>query len=395
MDVEKIVGEVKANVEAFKVENKKLIDGLKESTALQGDKIEAAVKQAEVLAQKVQDHAANIVALEQKLAEGVQRGKAAIETLGQMVIKTQGFTEFAAGKTNKMRIEANTIIGQEGSPPTNSDVLVAPDRLPGIIPGRFRALRVRDVMPGGQTTSNMIQFTRELSWTNNAAETVEGASKPQSAITFELVNAPVVTVAHWLKASKQILDDAPALQAYIDNRLRYGVEYRIDSQLVNGNGTGQNISGILDSGNYTAFNPVAGDNALDSINRAKYDIIGSDYMPTAVMMNPADWGQIERLKKGTGDASYIIGDPMGQIVPMLWGLPVVVTNAVPAGTFIISDFMTSYQVFNRMGTVVEMSESDDVNFQKNLITIRAEARLAMATYVPLATRAGLLVAAAS
>jgi HK97 family phage major capsid protein len=129
-----------------------------------------------------------------------------------MVIKSEGFKQYAQGNSSKFRIEANTITGQTGtSPPTNSDTLVPAQRLPGIIPGAFRALRVADVIPQGTTTSNAVEYTRELAFTNAAVEVAEGDNKPQSSLTFELVSAPVRTIAHWLKVSKQVLDDAPAL----------------------------------------------------------------------------------------------------------------------------------------------------------------------------------------
>jgi HK97 family phage major capsid protein len=176
------------------------------------------------------------------------------------------------------------------------------------------------------------------------------------------------------------MDDAPALASYVDTRLRYGVEQRIDAQLLNGNGTGQNISGMTNSGNYTAFTPESGDNAIDSINRAIYEVIGADYAPTAIMMNPKDWGAIERTKIND---SYVFGSPGLAVGPVLWGLPVVVTNAMTEGAMDVA-----YQVWNRQGTIVEMSESDDTNFQKNLVTVRAESRLALAVYRPASVQYG-------
>lgn len=391
MKPEEIVAQIQKDMGVMAQANKEMQEQLKEDISGAGADAKNALAKAEELATVLAQKAQSIIDLEQKLADGVQSGTDAVETLGQIVIKSDAFKQFAAGNSQKMRIEANTIIGQEGSPPANSDTIVAPNRLPGIVPGAFRLLKVRDVLPRGNTSSNSIEFTRELAWTNNAAETNEGITKPQSSLTFELKNVPVQTVAHWIKASKQVLEDAPMLQSYIDNRMRYGVEYRIDSQLVNGNGTNPNLSGILDTGNFTAFTPTPGENGLDSINRAIYAVYASEYAPSAILMNPADWGAIERTKVGTGDASYVVGNPTGILGPQLWGLPVVVSNAVPAGTFIVGAMEVAYQVFTRSNTVVEMFEQDDTNVQKNLITIRGEARLAMATYLPAAVRAGLLV----
>jgi HK97 family phage major capsid protein len=389
-DPSAIVADITKAMSSMKEENQKVLAELKTSNESNGKLAADAVARAEDAAKKISAMAENIVSLEQKLADSVIKGKAPVQTLGQMVIKSDAYKQYAAGQSGRMTIQANTIIGQEGSPAENSDTIVAPQRLPGIIPGAFRLLKIADVVPQGTTGSNAVEYTRELLFTNAAAETAEGASKPESTLTFELATANIRTIAHIIKASKQVLDDAPMLQSYIDTRMRYGVELRKDQQLLTGNGTGQNISGMMDSGNFTAFTPVTGDNALDSINRAIYLVLAADYPPTAIIMNPADWGAIERLKVSDTDDRYVIGDPRNPIGPTLWGLPVVVSNAMTAGSFLVGSMPIAYQIWNRQNTVVEMFEQDDVNVQKNLVTIRAESRLTLATYRPASVRSGLL-----
>jgi HK97 family phage major capsid protein len=392
-----LVTEVKAAVEGIKGQQTKLDELIakyaKEAEARAGE-IDKTAKEAVEAANKAATEIAalstRIIEAEQKLADGIQAGKAAPKTLGQMVIETEAFKQYAAGTNSRarMEIQANTITGQEGSPPANSETLVPPQRLAGIIPGAFRSLRIRDVIPSGVTSSNLVKFARELTFTNDAAETAEGDTKPESDITFEEASAEVKTIAHWIKLSKQVREDAPALASYVDTRLRYGVDLRIDTQLLTGNGTGQNISGLLDGGNYTAFSPTAGETQLDSLNRMKYLIEAADYSATAIILNPATWGDIERIT-GTDD-HYIIGNPQSAIGPVLWALPVVVSNAMPVGKAYMAAMPIVAQVFNRMGTVVEMFEQDDTNVQKNLITVRAEARLALAIYRPASSRYGAL-----
>ena len=351
----------------------------------------AAIESAEKAAKEIEVIGKRVLELEQKTAEGVMRGKESPKTLGQLLLASDAFKSFQAGSTSKVRVELkNTITGQEGSPPANVDTIVDSQRLVGIVPGAFRTLRVRDILPSGTTSSNLVEYTRELAFTNNAAERNEGVAKPESSLTFELVQAPVKTVAHFLKLSKQVMDDAPALQSYVDNRLRYGVELRIDNQLLNGNGTNPNISGMTDSGNFTAFTPESGDTAIDSINRAIYDVANADYAATAIVLNPADWGAIERIKGD--DEHYVFGNPGMVMGPTLWGLPVVVTNNMTPGKFMVGAMDIAYQVWNRQGVTVEMSESDSDNFQKNLVTVRAEARLALAVYRPASVYYGDLTA---
>lgn len=353
-----------------------------------GAESKSAVEAAEKAAKELKAMGDRLLEIEQKQAEGIKKGYEMPKSLGESFATSDEFKAFAEGRTSKARLEMkNTITGQSGSPAANSDTIVAPQRQVGIVSGAFRTLRIRDVMPSGTTSSNLVEYTRELAFTNSAAETAEGATKPEAALTFELVSAPVKTIAHWLKLSKQVMDDAPALASYVDTRLRYGVDLRIDQQLLNGNGTGQNIGGLAKAGNHTAFTPSSGDNAIDSINRAIYAVAAADYNATAIILNPADWGAIERTK--TNDDAYVFGAPQ-KLAPTLWGLPVIATNTMTAGKFMVGAFDMAAQVWNRQGTVVEMSEADDTNFQKNLVTVRAEARLALAIYRPASIQYGNL-----
>ena len=361
------------------------------------DGIAAATAKAEKIAADVQALADRLVAAEQKMVAKIMAGQEAPASIGVFVTMSEEFKAFSSGAQSKMRINvkdgfrprANTVTGQSGSPAANSDTVVRSDRMPGIVPGAFRALRVRDVIPAGQTGSNLVEFTRELAFTNDAAETAEGASRPESDVTFELSNAPVVTIAHWIKLSKQVLSDAPALAAYIDNRLRYGVELRIDSQIINGLGTSQALKGLSHDDNMTAFTPTSGDTAIDSVSRAKEQLAVADYPADAVILNTQDWGAIERLKDG--NEKYLVGNPFGAIVPTLWGLPVVVTNSITQGKILIGAFNVGAMLFEREGVTVEMN-MDGNDFTKGLVTVQGEARLALAGLRPASILYGNLTA---
>jgi HK97 family phage major capsid protein len=331
----------------------------------------------------------------------------AIETrsIGQRFVVDAAVKAVLEGKAGKARVEfkddsmlplayKNTILGEEGSPQEPSDTLVPSHRIPGIFGGAFRTLRILDALPSAPTASNKVEFTRELTFTNDAAETREGAAKPESDITFELADAPVRTIAHFIKLSKQVLEDAPALAAYVDRRLRYGVEKRAETQVVSGNGTSPNLAGLFTAPNFTAFTPETGETALDSLNRMKNLVIAADYAPTAFFVNPTDWGAIERLKKS--DSGYIVADGAGityvqnGLIPLVWGLPVIVSNSIPQGYGACGAWDQACQVFVRGGTVVEMFEQDSDNVQKNLITVRAEQRIALAVFRPASIYKGAL-----
>lgn len=280
---------------------------------------------------------------------------------------------------------------------TGSDTNVAPDRRPGIVGGAFQPLSMETLFAHVPTASNAIEFTKENVFTNSAAEAAEGAAKAESALTWTLVNMPVSTVAHWIKISRQLAADNAALAAYVDTRMRYGVNRKVETQLVSGDGTAPNISGILDSGNFTAHGYA---NAALGTTLKKFVLIrkiiadcwNAGYPADAILLNPADWAtmEIELFTTAAGQTLYSVTDG-GQ--PRLFGVPVVQTIGMTADNVACGSFRQAYTVYNREGVVVDMSESDSDNFTKNLITIRAERRLALATERPAAVRAGDLTPA--
>ena len=316
----------------------------------------------------------SITELAQKM-DSARNDEPVILTAGAEFVKSEQFKQLAAGQIEKARIEVkNTVVGGSGT--------VLPQQMGGVIAGNFLPLTVRQLFNAIPVSSNAVDSLREASWTNDAAETAEGSAKPESDATFELYTVNVKTVAHWLKVSNQLLADAPAIVAYINTRLRDGLAQRIDAQLVNGNGTGANLSGLTDAGNFTAFTPTAGENLIDSINRAKYDLWATGNMPDAVIVNPADWGAVERLREdyGTGLGMYLYGAP-GAPAGNPFGLRIVLSNHVTAGTFIIGAFAASTALYTRSGAVVEMGYVND-DFTKNLVTIRAEERLGLGVERP-------------
>jgi HK97 family phage major capsid protein len=204
-------------------------------------------------------------------------------------------------------------------------------------------------------------------------------------------------VAHWIKISKQLASDSRALAAYVNTRMIYGVNRKVETQLVSGNGTAPNISGIFDSGNYTAHGYA--DAALGStlkklvlIRKMMADSAAAGYAPDAILMNPVDWATIEiDLMTTTSNAVRVGVNVAGQ--QTLFGLPVIQSVGMTADTVAVGAFGQAYMIHNREGVVVELSDSDSDNFTKNLITIRAERRLALATERPAAVRAGDLTPA--
>jgi len=230
-----------------------------------------------------------LVALEQK---GTAAPAASAATgWGDQLIKDERYAAFASGQSQKVRVEVKNTL-------TGADANVAPDRKPGVVPGAAAPLTLESLYTHVPTSSNAIEFTKEASFTNSAAEAAEGIAKAESALTWSLVNMPISTVAHWIKISRQLAADNTALAAYVNARMVYGVNRRVETQLGAGDGVAPNISGILDTGNFTAHGYA--DAALGAtlkklvlIRKIIADLWAAGYPANGILLNPADWATIE------------------------------------------------------------------------------------------------------
>jgi HK97 family phage major capsid protein len=269
------------------------------------------------------------------------------------------------------------------SAPGSGGNLVPAERLYGVQAAPERRLTIRDLIAPGQTSSNSLEYVQEDGFTNSAAPVAEGSAKPYSDIKFKLENAPVRTLAHLFKASRQILDDAPALQSFINARGRYGLQLAEEGQLLFGNGTGANIGGIVPLAQVYAAPGgvvVTGEQRIDRLRLALLQAELAEFPSDGIVLNPIDWALIELLKDAQG--RYLIGQPQGVTQPTLWRRPVVATQSMPQDDFLVGAFALGAQIFDRMDVEILISTENDKDFENNMVTVRAEQRLALAVYRP-------------
>jgi HK97 family phage major capsid protein len=325
--------------------------------------------------------------LEQKMARRAG-GAEPVKSMGRQVTDSEEFKAFVkAGCRGRMSVGVKAIISALTTDADGSaGDMIVPVRVPGVITPAQRRLTIRNLIQGGRTSSNAIQYVKESGFTNNAATVSEtaGGAKPRSEIKFDLITSGVTTIAHFVLATKQILDDVPMLQSYLNGRLIYGLGYVEDGQLLNGGGTGADLNGIYTQATaYSApLTPTAAGNLtkIDVIRLAILQAMLAEYPADGIVMNPIDWADIELTK--TDDGAYLFANPQGGSEPRLWRLPVVETQAMSSDHFLTGSFQQGAQIFDREDANVEISTEDSDNFQKNLVTIRAEERLALAVYRP-------------
>jgi HK97 family phage major capsid protein len=281
--------------------------------------------------------------------------------------------------------DINIIATGQGVTLPTSGVLTI-DRIPGIVPEARQILRVRDLFTARPTTMQVIDFVKVLSPLGIASPVPEASVKPENNLTFISSSERVKTIATWIPATKQILEDFQELLGFIRSSMPYYVNLEEELQFLSGDDIGEDLHGVIPQA--TAFNPallsaVAGWNRIDVIGRAIQQITASKELdPTFVVLHPNDWWSIRLTKDGFG--RYILGDPqmpsMGGtqnvvVRPNIFGLDVVSTTSMVPGTFLVGSGSTiACEIRDRMEMQVEISTEHASYFTSNLVAIRAEKR---------------------
>lgn len=381
------------NLEQLAQEFKKQVDEVKgiaedfKGKREHGDRIAEGAKQtADEAITKLNETKARLDELEQKMARRPSDSPEGFKSLGRQFVETEQFKSLqgSAGQRGKANLEIKaTITSATTDTAGAAGDLVQTTRIPGIVAPPERKLTIRDLLMPGRMDGNALEFVQETGFTNAAAMVAEGALKPQSDIKFDLKSTNAKVIAHFMKASRQILDDASQLQSYIDGRLRYGLAFKEENQILNGDGTGQNLLGIIPQA--TPYVRPAGvttsaESKIDTLRFAMLQAVLAEYPASGHVLNPIDWAAIETLKDTSGQ--YIIGNPQGALNPTLWKLPVVETQAITVNKFLTGAFSMGAQLFDRWLSRVEVATENEDDFIKNLVTILAEERLALAVYRP-------------
>lgn len=356
------------------------------------------------------------------VTEAQQKDREYAQTLGQRFAASEQLKNFnqrggrrsepfeAKSFFHKHQIEHSADMGpQELRTLISSTALpadfVRPDLLAGIYRGDMPTNEMRSALINGTTTSDAITFIRENVFTNNAAgvpeathtsaadETPVNASvKPESALTFEQVTAPVVTIAHWIPITRQTLEDATQLRSYVENRLLEGLKIEEAAQILNGAG-GNDLTGLLQTTGVqdlddtyfagAAVNDAGQDNEIFNRILRGRRLVRTTGRARAnfVVLNPADLENIVTLTNG--DRAYFGAGPFGAgVVASLWGLRIVEDESMTAGFALVGDGRMA-AVWDRMQSQIFVDTVDD-QFIRNMLTILAEERLALTVFRPAA-----------
>lgn len=305
-------------------------------------------------------------------------GEAFVKSDGYRALKDRGLR--GNWSTGAVEIEGKTLLDSDAA--SGGDLIDA-TVVPGILPKLSQGLTILDLFAQGQTDSNSIEYLEETTATSGADFIAEGAEKPESALVFDRKTASVKKVATLLPVTDEMLEDVPAIQSYINNRLSLFVRQHAETEAIYGEG-GDSLSGIVDNlpvGHTAVQSSVSSPTDADHIYAGITKVRLAFLEPDAILMHPTDWEAVRTVKDG--DERYMGGGPFGAPAQeSMWGKPVIVTTVVTQGTAIVGAFKQGAQLFRRGGMSVEASNSHSDFFKLNKTAIRAEERMALAIYRP-------------
>lgn len=277
------------------------------------------------------------------------------------------------------------VVGDMSSAVNLTGMVVQPDFRPGILDFPRRDIHVRQFMNVGTTTSNVIYYQEE----NGPGEgtpgmVAEGALKPQIDFDFVQKMAPVKKIAAHIRVPEEMIEDIPYLVSYITMKGINRLKLIEDSQILFGDGLGNNLQGITTVASPFAAGTliVQAPQMIDSIRAAVLQVRVAEYAATAGMVSPESFAKMELTKDSTGN--YLLVNVLQNGLPTLWRLPIIESTAIPNDRFLVGDFQLGAQIVDRQGVNVRLYDQDRDNAIRNLVTIVIEERLALPIYRPAA-----------
>lgn len=329
----------------------------------------------------------NQAALDEMIAAKKQLGLSGMSLKGYEADIEEGLekSKNMLGKGAKFSIEIpnRKVVGNfSSSGSLTGTYFVAPDVRPGIIIKPYEAIHLRDLLPVGRTGSNIIRYIRDNGGQGGPAMVAEAGTKPQMDRALQVYDAPVRKVATYMRVPEEMIEDIPYLTSFLTNIGTQEVMLQEDTQILYGDGTGQNLTGLMTAGSFTAFAAGtsvigASSNQFDVLRAARKQMRKLFRTPSWALVSPDDYFAMTSLKDTTNN--YILQGGGNGLVPNLDGVPIIETTSIAAGDFLLGD-RNAAEIVSRSGIAIRFYEQDQDNAIKNMVTIVIEERLALPIY---------------
>lgn len=282
-------------------------------------------------------------------------------------------------RSASFEVKADMTIGADFT----GDVIPA-DRVPGYKFDPTRSVHVRQLIPTGSTDSDVVRYVKESGYTDGGAAKAEGATLGQSDFDMTATDANVRKIGTYFRISEEMLADTPQLTSYLSARAPEKLLSVEDDQILNGNGTAPNLSGIItDAADFAAggfANAIESANEFDVLTAALNQLALANYSADYIMINPTDFHKILLLKSSQNE--YLVKDWNQGLQPRINGVPVILSTAVTSDKYVLGNFGMGTQLWIRDNVGVEFSRFDSTNFRDGFVTVRVQERVALTNYLP-------------
>jgi HK97 family phage major capsid protein len=274
--------------------------------------------------------------------------------------------------------------GRVGHAVADVGALVPPDerRFPPV-PIPVRSVRVTELIQTTTTDSDRIDYVEEILRTDAAAETAAGDLAPEASYDYENRQALVKDITHFTPAHKRNLADEGQIRGLLEGRLASGVERRFETQVVNGDGLGDNLTGILNTNNIgsIARDALNNERRLEALHRGITIVrLALFAEPDAIGLHPSDYEQVVFERDDNG--AYLLGPASQQTSRTVWGFPAVITSAFLENTGLVGNYREGAIAWIRSGTAISASDSHADFFRRRQVALLAEMRAAFAAWQP-------------
>lgn len=396
-DLEELAGNMAAANASFKAAHKEVKEGYEEITRKMGesrteitqqlkDEIDKCLKGFN---EKFEGLKGEMTALEQKAVSARDKAEPEHKSWGEQFLEAgtvKSALEHGSSFTGTMRAEVKQVNSAAAG-----GLILRPFRDPDLVSLVRERRVVRDLLTAIRVNTSSVDYVTQTTRTNNAAPVAEAASKPYSDYAWGSATAVIRVLAHLTKITRQAMDDAPRLMGEIDSEMRYGLGFVEERQFLFGNGTGQNLNGIMPQATQFAlpagFPRRAGTTKVDVLRVAVLQNAVALLPADGIVINDIDWADIELTK--TTDGAYLFANPQGSVSPRMWSLPVVTTPAMTADNYLVGNFSIGATIYDRMAVEVLISTENADDFETNRATMRCEERVGLAVKRPQAFTKGL------
>lgn len=296
------------------------------------------------------------------------------KSFGQMFVESEAYKQ--KGATSEIEVELKTLFQ------TSAGWAPTVVRGPRVVDYATRPIEMLDLIPIETTNQTAIVYMEETTFTNNAAETAEGGTKPEGALALTERSVTVRKIPVWIPVTDEQLEDVNGIQSYLERRLGFMVRQRLSGQIISGDGVSPNIKGILNTAGIQTQAKGA-DPTPDAVYKAMTKVrVTGQAQPDAVVFHPNDWQDVRLLR--TADGIYIWGNPSEAGPERIWGLRVVQVQAATENTAVVGDWGNFSELRVKKDVEIKISDSHSTYFVENKQAVRAEMRAVPVFYRPAA-----------